>query len=84
MSMIQGMEITPSMFTTEDGICTMSNDAIKLLLIKFETKLHVKSKYLSYISKPVSFRKAIWHQADRLGRAIDINNADLYEPIMVR
>ena len=46
--------------------------------------MHTESSYLSYIEKPVTFRKAIWHQCEKLGRAIDYGDASLYQPIIIR
>ena len=84
MSLIQGHEIRVEEFSIISGKCIMSEKAKKILLTKLERKMETKTNYLSYIDKPLSFRESIWHQADRLGRAIESGDASLYSPIKVR
>ena len=84
MNMISRHEVDIDDFLIENGKCTITDNALKIYLSKLENKMQTKSKYLKYIDKEVSFREAIWHQADRLSRTIDRGNVALYQPINVR
>lgn len=77
-------EVHSNMFRYDNGVCIMSQDAVKILLKNFEEKMFKESKYLSYISKPISFRQAIWHQVERLSKSIARGNSDYYNPILIR
>ena len=84
LSLIQGREISIEDFAIEDGRTIISQKAMRTLLIKLEKRMHTPIKYLGYIEKPVSFRQAIWHQAERMAKAIEDGNPYLYEPIYIR
>lgn len=84
LSLIQGHEITIDMFEMVDNRCSMNERAIKILIKKLEEKMHMCSSYLSYINKPVSYREGIWHQVDRLKKAITRRDYRLYAPIEMR
>lgn len=84
MSMAEAGDITPDMFEMECDRCVMSSAGIKLLLSKIEEKMYTEQKYLEYISKPMTFRQAIWHQAEKMGKAIDNDNPLVYSPIKIR
>jgi len=68
----------------ENGCCLLEQDGIHLFLEKMEQKLHTQMQYLSYIRKPLTFRKAIWHQTEKMAKAIDSGRAKLYQPIILR
>lgn len=84
MSLIQGHEIHYDMFSMDGKECRMGSDAVKILLAALEKKMYTESRYLSYIAKPVTFRQAIWHQSEKLAKAIDTGDYTIYEPIMIR
>lgn len=85
LGLIRGHEISIHDFTfTEDGACLFTNDGMKTFIAKLETKMFSEMQYLSYIDKPVSFRKALWHQCERLARAIDMEDVNIYQPVRIR
>lgn len=85
LSLVQGNEITINQFDyLEDGSCRMNKEAITIFLSKMEHKMYTEMNYLSYLSKPVSFRRALWHQAEKLAKAIDNNNPNVYIPVYLR
>jgi CRISPR-associated protein Cas1 len=85
MSLINGNEILPEHFTTnEDGSCTMTREGIKIFVKKIEKKFSTKTKYLPYIDFSVSFREAIGLQSGRLAKAIDKNDILWYNGVRIR
>lgn len=85
LSLIQGNEIDVDMFEIqENGFCKIKNEGIKIFITKLEQKMSTEMNYLSYISKPISFRMALWHQVEKLVKAIENNNASIYKPIIIR
>ena len=84
LSLIQGHEIDASEFSIKNNKCDMSQGAIKSVISKLEKKMEQHSMYLTYLNNPVSFREAIWHQADKMSRAIDLSDPNKYIPIVIR
>lgn len=84
LSLIQGHEIRLDEFVVEDGRCIMSDAARRVMLIKLEKRMHTPMQYLKYIDKPVTFRQAIWHQAERMAMTIETGNPNLYMPVYIR
>ena len=84
LSLIQGHEIAFDDFIMDESGCRMTHDAMKLFFAKLEKKMETRSQYLKYMNKEVTFREALWHQAERLSRAVDSSNPDKYEPILIR
>ena len=84
MSLVQGNEISLDEFEWNEDKCVLSEEGLRIVLRKFENKMNQKNSYLKYIDKPLSFLEAIWHQVERLGRAIDETSTDRYEPIRIR
>ncbi len=84
LSLIQGHEIKRELFNVDSGMCKMTEEAIKIFIKKLEQKMETKNHYLKYIDKALTFREAVWHQADRMSRAIDKENPDIYVPVMIR
>lgn len=84
LSLIQGHEIGCSDFELDSGGCRMNTDAIKTLLSKLEQKMETKTGYLKYFDSPISFREAIWHQADRMSRFVDKGVCSIYKPVIIR
>jgi len=73
------------LFDMEDkNYCKISRDGIKILIRKLENKMYTKMNYLQYMDKPITFRKALWHQADRMAKMIDNKNYDYYKPIIIK
>lgn len=84
MSMIQRHEIVPEGFDIGLDGCRMNADTIKLFISKLEKRMEMETKYLKYIDRPLSFREAIWHQANRMGCAVDKADPEKYCPVIIR
>ncbi|MCQ2534352.1 MAG: CRISPR-associated endonuclease Cas1 [Clostridia bacterium] len=84
LSLIQGHEIKRYMFEITDNRCWMTDEAKRLLINKIEHRMYSEHKYLTYISKEITYRMALWHQIERLGKAVDNANPELYEPVIIR
>lgn len=67
----------------EEGVF-LKEKFLKKFLGKLQQKLLTKQKYLSYIEKPMSYRKAIYHQCKKLSMAITEEDSSIYEPIRIR
>lgn len=86
MSMINGHEIAKEDFVKDldEPGCFISRDGIRKYISKLEKKLQTEVKYLSYTDYPVSFRRGIALQIDKLAKAIEQNDAAIYKPIEIR
>ena len=84
MNMIQGHEVRIDDFVIGEDGCKMREGALRLFIAKLEQRMEVRTKYLKYMDSPVSFREAVWHQADRFSRAVESGNPDKYIPVMIR
>lgn len=84
MSLIRKHEIAITDFSYRDGSCSLSPDGLKLFLSKFETRLLTESKYISSVNRPITFRQAIWHQANNMMKLIEENDVSLYQPVFIR
>ena len=62
----------------------MSSKVMKTMFIQMENKMQTETNYLSYLQKPVTFRKAIWHQAEKLAKAIESEKPEIYMPVIIR
>ena len=86
MSLVNGHEIQlhhfqhdldePGYFLTKEGV--------KIFIDKLEKKERTETKYLSYIQYPVSFRRAMEIQVNRLVKAIEEEDASVYQPVRIR
>lgn len=86
MSMINGHEVGKEEFYSDvdmPGIY-LSKQALKKYINKLEHKFQTDNKYLSYVNYYVSFRTGIAMQINSLVKAIEVNDAKLYEPIRIR
>lgn len=86
MSMMNGHEILKEDFQKDDvnGGIFLNKDAMKKFLLKIEAKERADMRYLEYVDKPVSFRKAIEYQINQLVKAIEQEDATLYMPVRIR
>lgn len=86
MSMINGHEIRKDdfVFHYEEPGCYLTKSGLKLYLNKLEKKFQTEVRYLSYTEYAVSFRRAIFLQIEQLTKAIETEDASLYEPIVIR
>ncbi|SER78299.1 CRISPR-associated endonuclease Cas1 [Lachnobacterium bovis] len=86
MSLINGKEILRSNFYTdyENPGVFIDKDGLNIFISKLEMKLKTSVKYLKYVDYAVSFRRAIALQVMSLVKAIESQNPDEYEPIVIR
>lgn len=86
MSLINGNEISLNEFEVdyENGACYISKEGLNIFLKKFEKKLQTQIRYLKYIDYSVSFRQAIAMQITNLVKAIEAEDYNMYEPIVIR
>ena len=86
MSMINGHEIQKDdfIFDYEEPGCYLTKQGIKKFLGKLERKLQTEVRYLEYVQYPVSFRRAITLQLECLVKAIEAEDASLYQAIEIR
>ena len=84
LNMIQRHEVSADMFSYDDNRCIMSPEVMKAMFIQMENKMQTETNYLSYLQKPVTFRSAIWHQAEKLAKAIECEKPEMYMPVMIR
>ncbi len=86
MSMINGHEVSLQDFergNTDSGVY-FRKDGLKKFIMKLERRMETEVKYFRGADVPVSFRKGIDIQINMLTKAIQHENVDLYNPIVVR
>lgn len=86
MSLVNGNEICKEDFYIDDssGGVFLKNEGFKKFIKKLEKKLNTSTNYISYINYPVSYRRAIDLQINQLVKALENEDASLYEPIEIR
>lgn len=86
LSLVQGHEISVDNFYKNEETKGILIDKLgmKIFLNKYEKKLRTEARYLDYISSRVSFRRSILLQVGQLAKAIDNENYDIYEPVIIR
>ncbi|WP_449240488.1 CRISPR-associated endonuclease Cas1 [Desulfoscipio gibsoniae] len=67
-----------------DGGVYLDAKASKSYIAEYEKKVRGQSKYLSYVDYSVSFRRAIEMQCQRLARAVEEGDSEIYEPVVIR
>lgn len=86
MSLINGHEIGMDAFVTdldEPGYF-LTKEGLKIFLNKLEKKLQTEVRYLNFVDYAVSFRRAIVLQIEQLVKAIESEDASVYEPVRIR
>lgn len=86
MSLVNGREIKKDQFEYEiegNGIF-LNKDAMKTFIAKMEHRFEADNSYLRYIDYRTSFRRSIELQVESLIRAMQTDNADLYQPVRIR
>lgn len=86
MGMVNGHEILLEDFEhdlDEPGIY-LNKNGMRKYVSKLEKKLLTDTKYLRYIDYPVSFRKGMELQIEQLIKAIEKEDATLYQPVRIR
>ena len=86
MSMINGHEILKDDFyyDVDKPGCFITRNGLKKYLNKLERKLQTRVRYLTYYDHEVSFRYAMDLQIGQLIKAIEEEDASIYEPIRIR
>lgn len=84
MSLIQGNEILASDFEYQGKTCLLNEHGLKTFLLKMEKRMNNEMNYLKYINKPVTFREALWHQAECMARVVDTKEISSYSPVWIR
>lgn len=84
VSMILNGEVLVDDFNINSKGVFLKEDLLKKFLAKLQKKLFTKQKYLSYIDKPMTYRKTIYHQCKRLSKAIMKEDPLIYEPTRIR
>ena len=86
MSMMNGHEIGKDEFyyDLDEPGCYISRSGLGKYLSKLEHKFITEMRYLPYVDYPVSFRRAIGMQIERLAMAIRQQDSSLYMPIYIR
>ena len=85
LGMIQGRELTIDHFSyDEDGRCVLDKEGVGIFLSKLEKKMHTEVQYLPYIQKEVSFRLGVWHQVEKISKAVERMEPDIYRPVYIR
>jgi CRISPR-associated protein Cas1 len=69
---------------TKEGGIYLTPDAAKVYIAEYEKKVRGKSQYLTYVDYSVSFRRAIEMQCQRLARAIEEDDPEIYKPVVIR
>lgn len=84
MSMIQGHEISVDGFIFGPDGCRMKDDTLRTFISKIEKRMEINNQYLNYINGALTFREAIWHQADRMCRSVQKADPNMYFPVLIR
>lgn len=84
LSLVQGHEISIDDFELDKGRCRIKPGGMKKLISKLENKMEDSSQYLEYYDRKMTYREAIWHQADVMSRVVDRQDTSLYKPVRIR
>lgn len=69
---------------TENGGVFLDGDGSRKFIAEYEKKVRSRSQYITYVDYSVSFRRAIEMQCQRLARAVEEREPDLYQPVVIR
>lgn len=86
MSMVNGHEITLEDFERSDvesGVY-FTKMGMKKFINKLERKMETEVKYFTGIDNSLSFRRGLDLQINMLAKTIQHENADLYNPVVIR
>jgi len=67
-----------------DGGVYLAAKASKSYIAEYEQKVRGQSRYLPYVDYSVSFRRAIEMQCQRLARAVEEGDPEIYQPVVIR
>jgi len=86
MSLANGHEILLEDFqhNATDKAYYLTNKGMQKFIKKFDKKLCTETKYLKYVEYQVSFRRAMDLQIEQLIKAMESEDASLYQPVQIR
>lgn len=86
MSLANGHEIFKENFTQNEELngYYLNKDGLKIFLNKYDNKMNTMVKYLDYVEYRTSFRKSIDLQINQLVKAIENEDASIYEAVYLR
>ena len=86
MSAVNKHIIRREHFEQEDGKpgIYFTKEGVRIFIERMEQKLSTKIQYLPYIDYPLDFRHAIDMQAVQLIKAMEAEDAPLYQPLWIR
>ena len=86
MSLVNGNEIQVDNFYKDEemGGVFFDDVGMGIFINKLQKKFQSKTKYLSYVDYPVTFRSAVDLQVLQLCKAIEENSPQLYRPMRIR
>ena len=86
MSLVNGHEIELDDFIhyLEEPGYFLSNAGMKIFIGKLDKKILTDTRYLKYIDYPVSFRRGMELQIEQLIKAMEAENAEIYQPVRIR
>ena len=86
MSAVNKHIIRQEHFEQEDGKpgIYFTKEGVRIFIERMEQKLSTKIQYLPYIDYPLDFRHAIDMQAVQLIKAMEAEDASLYQPLWIR
>ncbi len=67
-----------------EGGVYLNASASKTFIAEYEKKVRTRSQYINYVDYPVSFRRGIEMQCQRLARAIEDGDPSIYQPVVIR
>jgi CRISPR-associated protein Cas1 len=62
----------------------IAKENIRVFISEYEKKINTTSRYLSHVDYDLSYRMALLHQASQLCKAIENEDASIYEPVIIR
>lgn len=67
-----------------EGGVYLNSAASKKYIAEYEKKVRTRSDYIPYVDYKVSFRRGIEMQCQRLAKAVEERNPELYQPVVIR
>ncbi|MDD4593220.1 MAG: CRISPR-associated endonuclease Cas1 [Parabacteroides sp.] len=68
----------------QEGGIFLDGDGSKAYIAEYEKKVRSRSQYITYVDYAVSFRRAIEMQCQRLAKAVEEGEPDIYQPVVIR
>ncbi len=68
----------------EEGGIFLDGKGSKVYIAEYEKKVRSRTSYITYVDYAVSFRRAIEMQCQRLAKAVEEEDPDIYKPVVIR